>query len=47
MHEKNFFVLLFTKQPGTVSGMDYGLERLVDSNQEEVKKSKFTVVKLS
>lgn len=34
----NFFFLLFTKQPGTVSGMDYGLERLVDPNQEEVKR---------
>lgn len=33
-----YLFLLFTKQPGTVSGMDYGLERLVDPNQEEVKR---------
>lgn len=39
MHEKQCFVyFISTKQPGTVSGMDYGLERVVDPNQEEVKR---------
>ncbi|KAL6475269.1 hypothetical protein MHYP_G00163090 [Metynnis hypsauchen] len=36
-----YSLALFIEQPGTISGMDCGLERMVDPNQEEKKTSEY------